>query len=253
MNSPKISIITTTFNSAKTVEDTLKSVQSQTYKAIEHIIIDGASKDGTLDIIKKYSHVSILISESDKGIYDAMNKGIQQASGDVIGFLNSDDVFFDETVIGKIAAAFKNGPIDAVYGNLIYVNENDLSKIERYWRSSQHTTNDAKLAWQPPHPTFYARKSIYSKVGLFDLNFKIGADFEWLYRALFVQKINAKYIDELLVKMRLGGASNQSLKNRVILLKDYKKTYQKHHNKSGYIPILLRLLSRIPQFFNKKI
>lgn len=248
----KISIITTTYNSATTLEDTLKSVQAQTYPHIEHLIIDGASKDATLSITKKYKHITKVISEPDKGIYDAMNKGIQQASGDVIGFLNSDDLLFDKTVVSKIVHSFETDNCDAIYGNLIYVHPNDLSKVERYWKSKQHQISDANLAWQPPHPTFYAKKAVYDKVGLFDLNFKIGADFEWLYRVLFIEKINSKYIDEMLVKMRSGGASNQSLKNRIELLKDYRNTYRKHHNSNGYSNIVLRLLSRLPQFFNKK-
>ena len=248
----KVSIITTSYNSGETIRDTLSSVAQQTYPNIEHIIIDGQSTDDSLDIVNEFSHVAKVISEKDKGIYDAMNKGLMNATGDVIGILNSDDILFDNHAIQKIVDAFNAQEIDAVYGNIEYVTF-DLKRVTRIWNSRTFSKNLIWAAWQPPHPGFYAKKTTYQKVGSFDLSFKIAADFDWLFRAFYVKRIKSDYIDTRIVKMREGGASNGSLKIRYILIKDYFKTY-KMNNRAllGVFAIPLRLLSRIPQFLKNK-
>ncbi len=228
------------------------SVAQQTYSDIEHIIIDGNSNDSTLSIVKEFSHVAKVISEKDKGIYDAMNKGLKNASGDVIGILNSDDILYDKKAIYNIVEAFKSKELDAVYGNIEYVTH-DLKKVTRVWNSCTFKKNLIWIAWQPPHPGFYAKKTTYDKVGNFDLSFKIAADFDWLFRAFFVEKIKSDYIDHRIVKMREGGASNGSLKIRYTLIKDYFKTYSQNKLVGiAMIAIPLRLLSRIPQFFKNR-
>jgi glycosyltransferase involved in cell wall biosynthesis len=209
----KISVITVAFNSAKTVADTLTSVAMQTHPDIEHLIIDGASSDGTVEIVRMHASTQTrLISESDRGIYDAMNKGIALASGEVIGFLNSDDFYANASVLAKIADSFQDSVVDACYGDLVYVSQ-DKSRVVRYWKSKPFTKGDFAKGWCPAHPTFYVRKSVIERMGLFDQSYKMGVDVEFMMRYLECGKIRAVYLPHVLVHMRLGGASNQSLKN----------------------------------------
>ena len=210
----KISIITVTYNSGATITDTLLSVSEQTYKDIEHIIIDGGSKDNTLGLIQKYGeHVKIIISESDKGVYDAMNKGISLATGDYIGFLNSDDIYVDETIIALVMEKMEVEGTDACYGDLVYVKSNDTNKIVRYWKSGVFKRTRFKNGWIPPHPTFFVRKEIYKKYGLFDLNYKLAADYELMSRFINLHSISLTYIPKVLIKMRLGGITNKNVTN----------------------------------------
>lgn len=209
----KISVITVAYNSQKTITDTLDSVSNQIYKNIEHIVIDGASTDKTLKLIKNHSNINIrLLSEPDTGIFDAMNKGFIMASGEVIGFLNSDDIFSDCFALDKIATAFRDESVHACYGDLVYVNK-DNSHVVRYWKSKPFSTGDFGKGWCPPHPTFYVRKSTIERLGLFDQSYKMGADVEFMMRYLERGNINAVYIPNTLVRMRIGGTSNQSWKN----------------------------------------
>ena len=202
----KISIITATYNSAATVRHTIESVLNQTYPDIEYIIIDGASKDDTLDIVNEYSdRIATVISERDKGIYDAMNKGVAAATGDVIGILNSDDFFTDDRVIQRVVDAFDTQELDAVYGDIHYVNDDDLSKCVRYYSSKVFSRPLMRLGFMPAHPSFYVRRSCYEKYGSFKLNYKIGADFECLLRFIFVNRIRTKYLPFDFVTMRTGG------------------------------------------------
>ena len=209
----KISIITVSYNSAKTIETTLISVLQQTYSNIEYIVIDGGSTDNTLKIIKKYSEIiNVLVSEQDNGLYDAMNKGISLATGDVIGLINSDDLFCDPEALNKVAKVFKkNKNLDSVYADLFYVSQQDINKISRRWVSG--IQRKFKYGWHPAHPTFYIKKSIYNRFGLFDLSFKLAADFEIMLRFLDKHNISTTYLKEPLVKMRLGGETNKSFKN----------------------------------------
>ena len=209
----KISIITVCYNSECTIESTLKSVANQSYSGIEHVIIDGASKDGTLDIISRFNSVSVLVSEPDKGIYDAMNKGFSLATGDVIGTLNADDFYIDESVLSDVAIIFSDNSVDACFADLVYVKQDDTDDIVRYWKSEAYKPGLFKSGWMPAHPTFFVRKSVYEKLGVFDLNYKIAADFELLFRLIEKNEIRTAYLPRVVIKMRLGGTTNKSLNN----------------------------------------
>lgn len=208
----KISIITVTYNSEKTIRTTLDSVAKQTWHEIEHIIIDGSSSDRTLEIIKEFPHVSLVISEKDKGIYDAMNKGIRKSSGDVIGFLNSDDWFYSDTIVEEIHNGF-NLNVDAVYGDLVFVS-NELDTVpKRIWISEPFKNEAFLLGWVPPHPTFYAKKSVYLQYGLFKSELMFAADFDIMCRFLEKESIVTKYLPGYKIKMRLGGATTKNITN----------------------------------------
>ena len=211
----KVSIITATYNSAETIKDTLVSVNKQTYKNIEHIIIDGGSKDNTLEIIEKYGErVNIIVSEPDKGIYDAMNKGIKAATGDVVGILNSDDFFASDDVIEKIVDRFGNDKdVEAVYSNLYYVKQNNPKEIVRHWVSTPFKEGSFFKGWHPPHPTLYVKREVYEKYGVFDLDFKLAADFELMLRFFEKYKVNTVYLNHTTVRMRLGGATSKNMTN----------------------------------------
>lgn len=208
----KISIITVCYNSADTIEDTIRSVLSQGYEDIEYIVVDGGSKDGTIDILNKYrDNIDKYISEPDKGVYDAMNKGIMLATGDLIGFINADDFYTDNNVIRQIIAAFEDNDVDCCYGDLEYVDGKDLSKVKRRWKSQPYREGLFEKGWHPPHPTFIVKKNIYDRFGSFDLDYDIGSDYELMLR--FLRKFGIKYcyIPHVLVRMRIGGISNKNL------------------------------------------
>ena len=248
----KISIITATYNSEQTILDTLKSLQKQTYSNIEHIIIDGNSSDKTIQIVKENSAcLHTIISEPDKGIYDALNKGIKLATGDVIGFLHSDDLFASNAAVEDIVSTFKSINCDAVYGDLKYVAQDDTSKVIRLWKSGEYNSKSIKLGWMPPHPTFFMKRELYEKLGGFDLDFKIAADYDSLLRYLWVNKITLAYIPKVLTLMRVGGASNRSLRN--ILKKTKEDISALSKNKVPIIQaIMMKNLTKIPQFIFKK-
>lgn len=247
----KISIITATWNSESTIADTLDSLASQTYESTEFIVIDGASKDKTLSIINaRNGLISSIISEPDKGIYDALNKGIQTATGDIIGFLHSDDIFASPETLRQVATVFSDGSIDAMYGDLDYVSKENTSNIIRHWRSGNFVKSKIKNGWMPPHPTFYMRREHYSKLGGFDLSYRIAADYESILRYLWQTDMKVAYIPEVLVKMRVGGESNRSLKN---IIRKSKEDWRAMKS-NGVAPIraiLGKNLSKIPQFFVK--
>lgn len=212
----KISIITVAYNSGSTIKDTLESVLVQTYQNIEYIIVDGLSKDSTIEIVKEYelkfNGRMKWVSESDKGLYDAMNKGIEMCTGDVIGLINSDDLFCDNQAIEKVMNVFEMNPtLDSVYADLFYVSQDNTDNIVRKWVTGEQ--KKFKYGWHPAHPTIYIKKEVYNKYGLFNLDFKLAADFEIMLRFLEKHKISTYYLKEAFVKMRLGGATNQSLKN----------------------------------------
>ncbi|MFJ5479996.1 glycosyltransferase family 2 protein [Pectobacterium carotovorum] len=247
----KVSIITATYNSAKTISDTLKSLNTQTYPDIEYIIIDGGSKDNTLSLIKSScSRVSVVVSEPDKGIYDALNKGILSATGDIIGFLHSDDFFAYPDAVKDIVDAMHESNADAVYGDLNYISSTDNDVIVRKWVSGGFDINKMKLGWMPPHPTFYMKRSCYQRFGSFDLSYRISADYDSLLRYLWIHKITVKYIPKVIINMRVGGMSNRSLSNMIMKTKEDVKAM-----KSNKLPWLSAVagknLSKIPQFFKK--
>jgi glycosyltransferase len=255
----KISIITAVLNSKTFLESSLLSVSSQTYPDIEHIIIDGGSIDGSLEVISRFTsntsrftpHDSRLISEPDNGIYDALNKGIRLATGDIIGFLHADDIYADDSVIEKVVRVMRQKNCDSCYGNLLYVNRNDPNKTIRYWKSSDFSPGLLRKGWMPPHPTFFVRREVYEKFGIFDSSFKIAADYELILRLLGKYKITSCYIPEVLIKMRMGGASNRSISN--ILLKSTEDLRAIKMHDIGGLPTLLRKnLSKISQFFRNR-
>lgn len=246
----KISIITVNFNNVRYLEDTINSVLDQTYKDVEYILIDGKSTDGSHEIIEKYIHdIDCYISEPDEGVYDAMNKGINNATGDIIGFLNSDDIFIDSYVLSMIANIFAENPIDSLYANLYYVDSIDTNKIIRKWRSSSFVQGAFRKGWHPPHPTFYVRRKIYEKYGNFDKLLDISADFELMLRFLEKHQISTYFLDEYIVKMRLGGESNKSISNILKGNKNTIKAFRKNGiSVSPFYPIY-RLAPKLKQFF----
>lgn len=204
----KISIITVVYNNRMIIADCIDSVLNQTYKDIEYIVIDGGSVDGTIDIIEKFQNkISVFLSESDNGIYDAMNKGIALATGDIVGILNSDDFYIDEFVIEKVIREFDKKGVDSVYADLVFVNPKNLEKTVRYYDSSQFNPSRFAYGWMPAHPTFFVKKKAYDKYGVFRTDLKIGADFDILVRFLYTHGISYSYMQEVLVKMRVGGVS----------------------------------------------
>ncbi|MDZ7924745.1 MAG: glycosyltransferase family 2 protein [Marinagarivorans sp.] len=210
----KISIITATWNSAKTINATLASLAIQTHQDYEYIVIDGGSSDNTLDVIKESgARVDHLVSEKDKGIYDALNKGIALATGDYVGFLHSDDFFASSLTLSNMHKLLSEKSSDAIYADLEYVDKNDTAKVIRRWQSGDYQKSKLKMGWMPPHPTFYMRRDLYQEFGCFDLTYKIAADYDSLMRYLWVKGVKPEYLPEVTVKMRVGGASNRSLKN----------------------------------------
>lgn len=248
----KISIITVCYNSAKTLEDTIQSVMGQTYGDIEYIIIDGASTDGTLQILNKYKEdIDVLVSEPDKGIYDAMNKGIAKATGSIIGILNSDDVFFDNHTIQKVVDAFNTSGAEAVFGNLYYVKADDTNSVVRFWKSSPYKANGFSKGWHPAHPAFFVKKNVYEKYGVFDTTFNISADFELMLRFIAKHHIKTFYTSTVFVRMRVGGASNKNIKNIITGNKNIARAFKKNNiHYPAYYPVA-RLLPKLLQFVKR--
>lgn len=247
----KISVITVSFNSEKTIKDTILSVASQNYNDIEYIIIDGGSTDNTLDIINKFGNniVDKLISEPDNGIYYAMNKGLSIATGDVVGFLNSDDFYFNNNIITNVANEMSIPSVDACYGDLIYVDKENCNRIIRFWKSQNYSTGLCMKGWMPAHPTFYVKKLIYDKYGNFDTSFRLQSDFEMAFRLFEINKIKSVYLPILMVTMRVGGASNSSFKNIISGNIEAINACKKNGFNAGFIFLLRKFLYRIPQFF----
>ncbi len=244
----KISIITVCYNSEETISDTIQSVLSQDYKDVEYIIVDGKSTDRTLEIIQSINNGIKLISEKDQGMYDAMNKGINIASGDVIGILNADDVYKNSQVLTKVMDAFKAN-VSIVYGDIEYVKYNDLSKVVRKWKAGIFRSGKFKWGWMPPHPGFFVKKSCYESFGLFNLNLSTSADYELMLRMLEVHHLSCNYIPKTITSMRVGGASNSSLKNRLIANRNDKKAWTIHPINPFWFTFILKPLRKLPQFF----
>ena len=247
---PKISIITVTYNSASTLSDTLKSVQSQDYQNIEHIIVDGNSQDDTLKIIKSFPHVKKWISEKDGGLYDAMNKGLQLASGDIIGILNSDDLYAHEAVLSRVAEKFINNNIDALYGDLHYVNALNTNNVIRVWKSGKFKRSNFIFGWMPPHPTFFVKREVYNKAGLFNVSLKRSADYELMLRILFKHRYDAEYLKEVLVKMRTGGISNGSWGGRLKANLEDRMAWKLNNLKPYFFTLYLKPARKIFQFIH---
>ena len=245
----KISLITPTYNSAKTIARTIDSVEAQNYPNLEYIIIDGASQDDTLNIIASYqSRINIkVVSESDKGLYDAMNKGVRLASGEIIGILNSDDLFFDDNVLNLVAESFLDNETDIVYGDIKYFSGN-IDKIKRYWKTGIYS--EAKLAngWIIPHPALFVRKEVYEKAGLYRDDFKIAADYEFILRILKKYQFNLRYIPKVFVKMYSGGTSGRNLQQRKKGWQELKKAWLVNNLRPPFLFIFRRIIFKIKQF-----
>jgi glycosyltransferase involved in cell wall biosynthesis len=245
----KISIITATFNSARTIKDCVKSVDDQSFENIEHIIIDGASTDNTIEVINSIKNrVKLIISEPDRGIYDAMNKGIDHSTGDIIGFLNSDDYFTGNEVLSEIMGCFENNGVDCIFGDINYVSSRLPEKIIRSWKSGQYISGSFRKGWHPAHPAFYVKTTVYKKFGNFNLHFKLAADFELMLRFLEKEQISNIYIENSIVNMRLGGATNNSIRN---ILKQNYECYQSF--KTNNLPVsflypFFRLIPKLKQY-----
>ena len=248
----KISIITSVYNNKDTVSETIESVLSQSYGDIEYIVIDAASTDGTVDIIKQYEdRISSFVSEPDNGIYDGLNKGIALATGNVIGFLHSDDLYQHNNVIEMIAEAFKNYQVDSVFGDLTYVNNKDTSKVIRYWKSGDFSLKKLHRGWMPPHPTFFVKRIVYEKYDAFDTSFKIAADYDIILRFLGKHQVTTHYIPEVLIKMRVGGESNKGLKNIFQKTKDDLRA-MKNNGVGNLGSLFIKNAAKLPQFFMRK-
>lgn len=247
----KISIITSVYNNQETIKDAMDSVLSQTYENIEYIIVGGASTDGTVEIVQSYGDkISKFISEKDKGIYDGLNKGISLATGDMIAFLHSDDIYASDSIIEEVVLTFKSDKsLDGVYGDLVYTPKADTDKVLRYWKSKEFDSSLLKNGWMPAHPTLFLKREVYERFGGFDLSFRIAADYDFMLRVLS-GGIKVKYLPEVLYKMRVGGESNKSIKNIILKSKEDLKALKKN-NIGGVGTLVYKNLSKVIQFVNR--
>lgn len=249
----KISVITATWNSVDTLRDTLESVLRQTYPDFEHILVDGGSTDGTMDIVReyelRYNGRLCYISEPDNGIYDAMNKGLRMATGDVVGMLNSDDFYTSDDVLEKVAATMKHTETDAVYGDVHYVKASDLTRCVRYYSSKAFRRSWMRLGFMPAHPSFYCKREIYLKFGLFDPSYKVAADFENLLRLIFVHRIKTVYVPKDFVTMRTGGASSSGIQSHKKIMRDHLRALKVNGVYSNVGLLSLRYLYKIFDFY----
>lgn len=244
----KISLVTVSYNSAKTIEDTIQSVLSQTWKDVEYLIIDGGSTDGTCDIVKKYrDSIAGFVSEPDYGIYDAMNKGIRLATGDVIGFLNADDVYTNKMVLEKVATAFIELDVDSVYGDLCYVAHDNMNKVVRYWKAGRFTPTSFRRGWMPPHPTFFVKKAVLDNYGAFDPTFRLSGDYELILRLLYKHRITTHYLEFCMVKMRVGGAGNRWIESRLIANLEDRLAWKKNQLRPSPLTTFLKPLRKVFQ------
>ncbi|MCD8045488.1 MAG: glycosyltransferase [Clostridiales bacterium] len=252
----KISLITVTYNSEKTLADTIESVLNQTYTNIEYIIIDGNSTDKTVDLIKRYEPLfhgrMRWISEKDNGLYDAMNKGIKLASGDLVGIINSDDFYHRSDVIGKVVETIQDNDVDVVFGDVRFVDPDDLSKTKRYYSSRKFTVNKFRFGFMPAHPTFFTYKRFFEKFGYYKLNYKIAADFELLVRFLYTHQLTYKYIPLDFMKMRLGGVSTASINSNLILNKEIIRACKENNIWTCMPIVLLKYFVKVFELMDRK-
>lgn len=245
----KISVVTAVYNREATIAETLNSVARQDFPNVEHILQDGASRDGTLDVIAATAGPNVLLeSETDGGIYDGINRGIARASGDVIGLMHSDDLFANNAILSKVAAAFENPQVDGVYGDLDYVAADDTNRIVRKWRAGVYHHDNLRKGWMPPHPTLYLRRAVFDLWGLYDTEFRIAADYDAMLRYLVKGQITLAYLPEVMVKMRMGGESNKSIQKMLQKSReDYKALRQ--NGVGNMTTLITKNVSKIRQFF----
>lgn len=248
---PRVTIITATYNSAGTLRDTLHSVATQTYPNIEHIIIDGASWDDTLTIIGEFPHITKVVSEKDRGIYDAMNKGIAACTGAIIGILNSDDFYMSSTVIRQVVEKMTQENADALYGDLVYIHPEQTNRIIRTWKAGAFRPGKFLYGWMPPHPTFFVRRNVYDQWGVFNTALKSAADYELMLRFLYKARIRVSYLPEFLVKMRAGGMSNASVFNRLRANREDRKAWTINEVRPYFFTTWLKPIRKLSQYIQK--
>lgn len=252
----KISVITPTYNSESVIKDCIESVANQSYKNFEHLVIDGASTDRTLQILQEYqNHLTVLLSQPDHGIYDAMNKGINLATGSVIGFLNSDDFYINNNILAKVADIFiEDTLLDACYADLLYTDKLDTSRIVRYYKSKKFVPGAFAKGWCPPHPTFFLRRSVFERFGYFNLNYSFAADVELMMRLFEINNIRVRYVPELWVKMRMGGVTNRNLKNIYNQNQEVLRALRSHRLPTNIILFFLfKIFRRAMEFFRARV
>lgn len=249
----KVSIITISYNSAETIEDTIKSVIAQSYPNIEYILIDGASHDGTLDIIHKYQNdIAYFTTEKDEGIYDAMNKGVAAATGDIVGILNSDDIYADDKVIQDVVDQFNKTQCQGCYADLEYVDRENTTKVIRYWKAGAYSPGSFRKGWMPPHPTFFVRKAVYDGMGAYNTELRSAADYEFMLRTIHKNEIPVSYLPRVITLMRVGGQSNVTLSNRIKANKEDRRAWEMNGLKPGSLTLIRKPLSKFSQFIKRK-
>lgn len=247
----QITVITAVYNSESTVGEAIASVAAQTHPDIEHLIVEGKSKDGSLVAIERAAHDRmVLVSEPDTGIYDALNKGIARATSEVVGFLHSDDFFAHDRVLAQIAAAFEDPDVEAVFSDLDYVSQSDTTRVVRHWATGPFALGRLKWGWMPAHPTLYLRRSVYEKIGSFDTSFRIAADYDFILRYFSQTNKRSVYIPEVLYKMRLGGESNRDLRR---IGRKSKEDYRaiRRNGVGGPLTLTMKNLSKLGQFLTR--
>lgn len=249
----KVSIITVTYNSAATLQDTLESVKRQDYPNIEHILVDGASKDGTVNIIRSYPHVAKYVSEKDKGLYDAINKGILMSTGDVIGILNSDDFFPHEKIISNMVKVFQEQNVDAVFGDIAFVRPENLRRVVRHYSSAKFHPRKFAYGYMPAHPSFYVRREFYEQYGLYKLDYKIAADYELLMRFMHSNHLKYAYNPEVMVYMRTGGVSNKNVLSRYTLNKEIIRACKENGVKTNMFIVSLKYFFKVFEYVKPAI
>ena len=248
----KISVITACYNSGATLAATLDSVSAQTYAELEHIVVDGGSRDNTLDIVKAHGkRVSNLIAGPDKGIYDALNKGIRLATGDIIGIMHSDDIYSEPAALAKVAEFMARSGTDSCYGDLVYVERANPDKIVRYWHSGAYAPERFKAGWMPPHPAFFLKRSVYEQHGLYNLDFPLAADYELMLRMLYRHKVSCSYLPEVLVKMRCGGTSRAGLLNTPKMLIENYRAWRHNGLPANPLTFICKPLHKLKQFSDR--
>ncbi|MGY6562998.1 MAG: glycosyltransferase family 2 protein [Luteibaculaceae bacterium] len=248
-----ISVLTISFNSAKTIADTIDSVLNQTYPHVEYVVKDGGSTDKTIAIVESYgAKIALFVSKPDGGIYPGMNQGLALATGDIIGILNSDDFYADNRVLEDVARIFQEENCDALYADLQYVQPNNTNKVLRHWKSGSYKHGNFLKGWMPPHPTFFVRKVVYEKYGVFNTTLKSAADYEIMLRFLHKHKVKVAYLPRVIVKMRAGGTSNVTLKNRIKANLEDRKAWEINGLKPHVFTLYRKPLSKLFQFLGPK-